>query len=559
MKSLLLLLSFILTASPAAKADNDDIMIQSRVDQPSLSWLVDKTRLLISNAGLNVGTTGTAPIADIIIPMSNLLQDPSYKKVETMVGSIFGLDIKDAALRLRIPTISYEVDTIHANPKKLSVNDPNLELQATVLIQGVKVSLNQGIQADFMIKNPATQQMESYFTATLDPATVIVPSNLDPVQFDVDFTAHRDEKISFKLKNANLTAIPAYIDSHIKSIQTLAMATQKPLSADQLTVNPVIIKLSSDLSRSIQFDDFKPLVQSQLPFLIKSIMNVVGNAVQVSIGPNILQTVFSTSISSSLSVSEDGIFSQFDAALFSQPISSQLALGVQGDLCTSKLNDQYGQGCMAHMEAFTPARVISEDDQQKAKAEVTAKLASGEQDIAVSVTENYLNRLLKTSVDAGLLNDMLKGDDLELGPKGIFIVFDQVTQNPQIYLDLLYTGKKGIMSVIVNEKHPLHFPLRMTTSLQFDLKDSVPHITIKTGKLMSTADDIINGIPEFNLDSHLIPALKKKIASMILKMAAQDENQIVLSMDIPLFTGLGLEKTTYETSQYGRLNLYFKL
>ena len=99
----------------------------------------------------------------------------------------------------------------------------------------------------------------------------------------------------------------------------------------------------------------------------------------------------------------------------------------------------------------------------------------------------------------------------------------------------------------------------MTTSLQFDLKDSVPHITIKTGKLMSTADDIINGIPEFNLDSHLIPALKKKIASMILKMAAQDENQIVLSMDIPLFTGLGLEKTTYETSQYGRLNLYFKL
>ena len=99
----------------------------------------------------------------------------------------------------------------------------------------------------------------------------------------------------------------------------------------------------------------------------------------------------------------------------------------------------------------------------------------------------------------------------------------------------------------------------MSTKLSFEVRNEMPVMVIAIEKLKSDALEIINGIRDYDLPSHLVPGLRRKVASMIIKMASEIEGRNAIEMELPVFKGLGLEKTWYETSAYGRLNLYFKL
>ena len=91
------------------------------------------------------------------------------------------------------------------------------------------------------------------------------------------------------------------------------------------------------------------------------------------------------------------------------------------------------------------------------------------------------------------------------------------------------------------------------------MRKDVPFLNISIRKVVSDAYEIMNGIPEFDLPSELIPGLRRKVASMILRMAAEIEGKNAVEMELPVFKGLGLENSWHEPSTFGRLNLYFKL
>ena len=78
-------------------------------------------------------------------------------------------------------------------------------------------------------------------------------------------------------------------------------------------------------------------------------------------------------------------------------------------------------------------------------------------------------------------------------------------------------------------------------------------------KRMPTPNEIINGIPQYDLPSHLIFGLKKKVARMILEMSSKIEGQTAIDLDIPVLKNIDLEKSWHEASPFGRLNLFFKL
>ncbi len=568
MKSVLSLLSLTVALS-SAHAANDDMILQTRVDQPSMSWLVEKTRVLLSNNQIGDGTTGTSMMDDITVPLTNLLPAPGKGNtlpkfdlgtISNELLDLWKLDVRSASLRVRVPSISYAVGKISLKPSKLSVEDPTLDLNTDVSVDSLNISLNQGIQVDVMFVNPANNQLESYFTASLDPTSFVLPKGAPELGFNVDFTAKHDETFSFQMKDSDFTSVTKFFTSNQSAIQILAMQTQKPLSADQIKVNPVIVKLNANLSRSISFDSFKPIVQAEIPDLTKQIFTVVAAQIQRGLGKQLLQHVFSITAPDKLSVNADGVYAGFNTAIFTQPEATQLSLGLQGDFCTSSLFQSFGTGCVAKMPAFTPAHSLSAEENKMAKDEVTAKLASGKQDVAFSVSEEYLNRLLKTILDANVFGDQLKNNNLAFGPKGIFIVLDQDLGKIKVYLDLEYSGAKGIQHLLISEKHPIHFPLAFEGKISVTAKaDGTPTLVIKTGKIVSSPEEIIHGVPELGLDSKLLPVLKKKVAGLILKLAGGFENYDLPTLDLPLFTGVGLEKSTIEASQHGRLHIYFKM
>lgn len=128
-------------------------------------------------------------------------------------------------------------------------------------------------------------------------------------------------------------------------------------------------------------------------------------------------------------------------------------------------------------------------------------------------------------------------------------------------MDVLYhgDGKGGIESLLVNENKPIEFPLRISASLDFVNQAGIPHMVIKTQKILSDVEEVTHGVPEYGLESHLVFGLKKKIAHMILDMSASIEGQTAVDIDLPVLKNIDLEKTWHEASPFGQVNLFFKL
>jgi len=175
------------------------------------------------------------------------------------------------------------------------------------------------------------------------------------------------------------------------------------------------------------------------------------------------------------------------------------------------------------------------------------------------LSEEYINRLLRTTIHAKLWEDALSTQQLSLGPKGAFVVLSSESQSLDLILDLLYTGDgKGLQNLFINQNRPIHFPLRIGITPAFELVDSSPLLLFKTGKINSDASEIINGIAEYGLSSKLIVGLKKTIANMILKMGDSLAGKTVFEVNLPALKGSGIENAQFEASAFGRLNLYLK-
>jgi hypothetical protein len=558
MKTLLFTLLLLVTGAASQAQTPTDITFHTRVEKSTLNYLIDKTRVIMTNAQVSDILTGEAIIeATPTFTLEEMTSDPDLMQLRDVFAKVFKTELKGAQVRIRVPKAFYQIEKLLVTPKGLNVVDPKLTLAIEAAIEGLRTELTEGLNADIMIPGK-DGQLQSFLTAKLAPVTMTIPSSMGGMRFGIEFDTIRDQGFKFNLKSFDGSEIPTYVDRHKADLVILDSLTKKPITPDQIQINPVIVRLNS-LQRSVSFDAFKPILQKKMPQIIGSVLGMLGNSLKEKIGPKILTTIFSNNTRSELMVTTEYIHTRYSTALFSQPVKDQLLVGMEGGFCTSKLFKEHGENCYAKAQPYEPVRELTKEDHQKGIDDITQRLAQGKSDLVISLTENYINRLIKTTIDAQLWDERLEEDHLWLGPKGVFAVFDKRTQQPEMFIDLYYGGEGGIQRLFVSENRPIRFPLRLSTSVSFPIKDGVPHLVIRTEKLLSDQLEIINGIPEYGLNSKLVRGFKKKIARMILKMAGKLEGQVAVDLDFPIMKNVGVEKTTYEATPYGRLNWYFKL
>ena len=550
--ALILFLPFQSLAAP------DDVLLQTRISRGSMEWLIEKTLLILNNAEIDDGLTGITTIDDEILTLDEITSDPAVEKVRSLVSSVFRVDAAKAVLRIRIPKLSYKVNSLRASAKHLDVVDPVMNIDASARIQGVDIGLPEGVQVDLMVPDSKTGALNRFLSATLAPSQVKVPASLEPAEFEVSLQALRDDNLNFKLTGYKLDTLPPYVERHVNEIQTSELATGGPITAEQIAVQPVYVRVNQ-LSRTIDFSVFKPLIQKKMKGILTTIILEVGKSLKTSIGPSILKSIFKESLPSTLAISSDPFYTSFKVKSFSQPKRDQFQLGVGGGLCTLEMYRRFGINCVQETPVPEPVRLIGPDIRRLAVEEMSSVLASGKADVVTSVSEEFLNRIIKTAIDSKLWDELLAADHLKLGPKGAFVILDQKGSAPVLYLDLIYSGKGGFEGIFINPKRPIRFPLRIDTRLSFPLENGIPKLVITTEKVLSDADEIIRGIPQYGLPSKLVCGLRKKVAKMILRMSKTLEGKNTVELPLPIFKGIGLEKTWMESSEFGRMNIYFKI
>lgn len=549
----------VLNLSPQAHAHyytgtQDDVYVQSRLDEFTLNWLLGRTRGVLKNA---LGTDyfeNTIPLKkDILFTYEELLSSYGYDALIKNLGSVFKVNLKNLALRIRIPKIYYNVQKLKLQPSRLSVLDPKFDLSTFAEASEISVGMPDNIYADLLILNDDQQTYSTIITATLDRPHIKIPTTLPAVPFQFNFQFYkRSTSIELSGNQYQLSHLPEYVRNYQKDFILTAGATGDPLGPQHFSIDPIKLKINQR-DRELTLDSFKTVFASKLPWILESILNVVGDALETSIGPNILDGIFEQTLSNTITIKSGLFYTEYNISKLEQPENDQFRISIQGNHCIQELYEKYGKDCVQYEGVKQPVREITAEDYLKAKHEITQKLKSQEADIALSIGEEYFNRLLGTTTKTDLWNKYLEEENLSLGPKGAFMLFDQSHPDPILIVDLEY-----------DDRVHLKFPLKISTQIAIISKQSkddttmTPYLTVRINKVLSTTQEIVKGIPAFDLKSKLLPVFKKKVAKMILKMASKLENTTVLELKLDTLRGAGVENMYYEISPYGRLNVYFK-
>lgn len=560
----LVVIALSITAALKAEAQSlpfsnrqDDIYVQSKVDGPTLNWLLDRTRTVLNNtAGTDYFTDTISLEKDTIFTYDELVKSNGFKDLAKLINSAFKTKIENAQLRLRIPKIFYQVEKARVNPTSVKIEDPFMKLSTYAEVSGISVKMPEDIFMDLMLWNEKTQKHETFLTAKLETPFIGVPKTLPALPFYFDFKLERKQQIEMALDGHNLSLLPGYVAQYQDQFTITAGKNPSPLSIHHITVNPVTVRLNQ-MSRTFTFDAFKPVVASKIPGLLKMVLNEVGEALQTSIGPSILKGIFNNTLTNTVAINSSLIYTEYNVAKIEAAGSNQLRIAIQGEHCTGELYEKHGKDCVQYEGIRQPVREQTLEDKEQARREIDQKIDSGNADIALSIGEEYFNRLIHTTTKTDVWSKILEEENMQLGPQGAFMLFDKANKDPVLVLDLKY-----------DDKVRLRFPLRISTQMAIVGKQTIlengspgplgPYLVVRIGKVLSTTQEIIHGIPAYDLKSKLLPIFKKKIAKMILKMAAKLENTVALELKLDSLQGAGVENMFYELSPYGRLNVYFK-
>jgi hypothetical protein len=593
---ILALLSFspsVSSASPLQASSPDDLYLQARVDAPSVNWLIDRIRKILNQTPPETPTVetpittnqtadklsgdgfkGSIKIGTLDFPLKDLLKDPSYQSFFSVFSSVFSRDLSLAKLRMKLPVLNYDVKKLVAEPTHFEVKDPILTFEAKAGVSGITVQIPKGISIELILpseinrkksQTPPTEQV--YLAASIDSPSIDIPESLPPLPLTLGFTATRSKELSFKVNHYDLSDAPRYVQQYQSSFILRAGSDQSPIAVSHIQVNPVIVRLNN-MNRSIDFDSFKPIIQAKFNSLIALLLTELGKSMQTSIGPNILKTIFSQAITTRVGVKNESLYTQFGIAFIDQPVKDQLRLQSNGGHCTAAAYEKYKEDCVLHEPELKPVRVISDVDKKRSEQEIIDRLASKQSDVALSVSEHYLNRLLRGTIDAKLWDEVLKENGLQLGPKGAFVVLNQKSQNPELILDLIYSDRVYLKFplrvqteiLLASKSAPVDviYPLKSSSQPKKQIIAEIPTLEIKIKDILSTPDEIIHGLPEYEMNSRLIRGLRKKLAKIILNLASDIKGTSVLMLDLPEFRGVGIENSDLKVSEFGRLNLYFK-
>ena len=171
--------------------------------------------------------------------------------------------------------------------------------------------------------------------------------------------------------------------------------------------------------------------------------------------------------------------------------------------------------------------------------------------IVFSISEHYINQLITAAAQAGLLE--LGGEGFRLGPEKAFILAEEKGEGFSLYLDIIHKLKKS-QRILVG-KSELRFPVRMNIGLKIILEDKIPHLKIKVLNLKTDTDLLLEGKPEYGLQSNVNTVrFQKKVIEGIMEDIQPFDQKVLVELELKEFKDTALEELSFASDGKGRAN-----
>jgi hypothetical protein len=523
-----------------------DILIDSKLDYDWSRVVITKFRTLLKNNNMNdpFKARFAQPILVNESEIGSLLPNSSKELIRDF-GNAVGLNIVRGETKVWMHGFSYDVKGFKTNLRGSSVQKDGLVLGTDFSASEVTLSADK-ITIGLVI--PGTNNSPIFNVDIIRPYIRAEEERLInffaqiKIQDNKDFYQLQIQKANFDQMAKGLVASNSDID----------------LDYDRIIIPEVSIRVGN---RTVNFspDRVENLIRQNHEAVKGILLAQVAKTLQANTSQAAFKVLEQYQINKEYWVESDVINSQIMLAGFStSKTGDNIEINMPGDFCTDENYDQFKKHCVYNKKTKTAdTRITSSKHDQSIKI-IKDMMARDDADIVASISEDYLNKLLVTTYDAGLWKDALDEAGVELGPNKVIMRMDRQGDSGTLLMDMIY--KPGRLERVVTGSKEIRFPLVLDVSVRIEKHDDEPVVIIRLNDVDTTDQTLIYGRPQDNLISTVKDArLKGTIAKTIREKLNVLKNKDLIELRYPELSGIGLEKVDFYSDGNGRMNAFMRL
>jgi hypothetical protein len=477
---LFLNLLFVLGAN-ASDFRSPDILVDTRLDYDWSRVLITKLRLLLKNYKMDDPFVGNFP-GKLLVKEANVgqLLPSSSKNLISSLGDAIGLSLLQSETKVFLEDFSYDVKGFKTDLKdSVSYKDGLLVdthfSASEVNLKAKRLSLSLFI--------PGQTGSPILNIGIINPMVVASEDNL------ITFFAKlkiQDENDVFRImiKNANFDQMANGLISNADKII---------LKYERLDIPKVSLKIGN---KTVNFDPEKiqRVISSNHEAIKGILLAQAGDLLRTNTAETAFRVLEQYKINKEYWIASEMLLGQIKIGkINSANDGANIEVSMPGDFCTTKKYDQHQKLCVNRKVTQVAPTRLDLSSHKKSVQVMHELVNNGNADIVASISEDYLNKLLVTTYDAGLWKDALDEAGVGLGPNKVIMRLDKKGDSGTLIMDVIY--RPTSFEKILTGSKEIRFPLVLDVSVRIENHQQEPVVIIRLNDVDTTDQTLIYGRP----------------------------------------------------------------
>lgn len=533
MKKFNLILLSLISSFTLYAAEQQDIVIKSRFDRSSSAVIVERIRdYLVNN---NIGDPYNQGIGDVSVEFLQVMDrlPPETQSWVRDLQEVLPLRIFDSEYRLVVEDLGYSITRFDTELRPSRSATERIEYVTLSNVYGLSLHAKN---ISFEVKLPEAEGEEPIvFEVTLvNPIFALNPELTTEIQMGWS-TALMPGELFLALHTINLA-------------KTFAALKDRPdliaFSIKDMILPEVSIRIGN---REIPFDHakIKRFFKAKEEELKLGLLDLISTRMSDRLNNVIEENPMEVHLSRHFTT-QGKLNGKFELRNIKVQDRSILKADVGGNFFNLE-----GNLILAPMR-----REVDDSTFDQSMVQMDNSLISKTGNIAVSVSEHFLNQIAQAAIDSGAVD--LSNQGFTFGPEKLFVLAEKKGEALSLYLDIIYK-LSGSRRVLVGRPE-LRFPVKLNIGLKIVETEADPRLQIKVLKVDTTDELLINGLKKYGLLSNVRSArFRKKVLSAIREDLSDFDGKLLVDLELKELRGTSLDRLNFSSDGLGRATAVLNL
>lgn len=535
-----------------------EIYVYSKTDQDWNRFMAQKIQQILLNFDYSLDCREYKSNENTIVTTEEISEYISedaqgfLKKIEDLSG----LSLLNIVPEIEIEKLGYSIEKLDPVDIKSESVHNKLNLYSDVTVNGIKVFADS-FNINFVLRYEGIDKK-------------LIPLSIRIKKTQLSFRNKKTLPLKFttipKIENDELSFRVAEFDKEI-----LASTLESSLEDFDFTLETIEVpKVSLEImgrTISVKQDEFVELIHNQKESVKEIILNqlvslVRKGTIEIALdGLEAIKIPTSTWINTTDRTAIPLFFNLNSIESYRHDI---LSFGLQSYSCSSKYFN-YG------VHACRREKKIETSSQNERNLEMIKYLFDKKQaQFIASISENFINDLLNSFDENGILSEAIKNCGINLGDKRVQVKFNSVGDTAKVYIDAVY-DVGALKGLLLSERY-LNFPVILDLNISFKKIDGITHLVFSVIDVDLDFDILMNGDQVSGIESN-VKNVRYGFRNIVVDKIKEElfsydkESQIyqykkwvgveLPPIPVPQVNHLDLEKIKFINDGLSRANLYF--